>query len=263
VNSSRRLQNDLAALSNLDDTVRRRLYEYVASHDRPVGRDEAAAAARISRTLAAYHLDKLAEHELLTVSYERLGKRRGQGGGRPAKLYSRPPRELTVSVPPRDYLLAGRLLVAAAEGDANGSTREALAEAARTLGTEMGAARKKGRATSVSARRRTVIAALRQRGYEPYEDDNSVIRLRNCPFHELAQQNRGIVCTMNLSLLEGLLTGLETNEFLPSLEVEQGRCCVVLRPRAQRKPSQSQAGGFGPQPPKRSSKQTRLGERLK
>ena len=76
------------------------------------------------------------------------------------------------------------------------------------------------------------MAALRERGYEPYEDDNGVIRLRNCPFHELAQQNREVVCTMNLSLLEGLLAGHETNEFSPSLEIEPGRCCVVLRPRA-------------------------------
>ena len=239
--SSRRLQNDLAALSSLDDPVRRLLYEYVASQDRPVGRDEAAAAAHIGRTLAAYHLDKLAEHELLGVSYERLGKRRGQGGGRPAKLYSRPPRELTVSVPPRDYLLAGRLLVAAAEREANDSTREALAEAARALGAEAGAARTKGRAASIPARRRTIVAALRERGYEPHQDDQGVIWLRNCPFHELAQQNRGVVCTMNLSLLEGLLAGLETNDFSPSLEIEPGRCCVVLRPR--RKASQSQPAG--------------------
>jgi predicted ArsR family transcriptional regulator len=232
VSSSRRLQNDLAALSNLDDPVRHRLYEFVASQDRPVGRDEAAAAARIGRTLAAYHLDKLAEHELLTVSYERLGKRRGQGGGRPAKLYSRPPRELTVSVPPRDYLLAGRLLIAAAARDTNGSTRKALIGAARALGTEAGTARKKSRAASVPTRRRAVIAALRERGYEPHEDDQGVILLRNCPFHQLAQQNRGIVCTMNLSLLEGLLAGLDANDFSPSLEIEPGRCCVVLRPRA-------------------------------
>ena len=239
MNSSRRLKNDLAALSELDDPVRRRLYEYVASHDRPVGRDEAAGAVRIGRTLAAYHLDKLANRELLTVSYERLGKRRGRGGGRPAKLYSRAPRELTVSVPPRDYLLAGRLLVAAAERDATGSTREALAEAARALGAETGTARKKGRARSIPARRRAVVAALRERGYEPCEDDKGVIRLRNCPFHELAQQNRDVVCTMNFSLLEGLLAGLETNDFSPSLEIEPGRCCVVLRPRAQRNASQT------------------------
>jgi predicted ArsR family transcriptional regulator len=174
------------------------------------------------------------------LARRRVGKRRGQGGGRPAKLYSRAPRELTVSVPPRDYLLSGRLLVAAAERDVNGSTREALAEAARPLGAEAGAAaRKKGRAGSVPARRRALVAALRERGYEPDEEDNGVIRLRNCPFHELAQQNRGVVCTMNLSLLEGLLAGLDTNDFSPSLEIEPGRCCVVLRPRAQHNPSQT------------------------
>ena len=34
---------------------------------------------------------------------------------------------------------------------------------------------------------------------------------------------------MNLSLLEGLLAGLDTNDFSPSLEIEPDRCCVVLR----------------------------------
>jgi hypothetical protein len=34
---------------------------------------------------------------------------------------------------------------------------------------------------------------------------------------------------MNLSLLEGLLAGLDTNDFSPSLEIEPDHCCVVLR----------------------------------
>jgi predicted ArsR family transcriptional regulator len=84
------------------------------------------------------------------------------------------------------------------------------------------------------------VATLGERGYAPDEDENGVIRLRNCPFHELAQQNRGVVCTLNLSLIEGLLAGLDTNEFSPSLEIEPDRCCVVLRPHTQRKPSQGQ-----------------------
>ena len=52
---------DLAALSSLDDPVRRRLYEVVTRQDGPMGRDEAAAAAGIGRALAVYHLDKLVE----------------------------------------------------------------------------------------------------------------------------------------------------------------------------------------------------------
>ncbi|MFD6961074.1 ArsR family transcriptional regulator, partial [Streptomyces venezuelae] len=49
----------ISELSSLDDPVRRRLYDYVRTCDEAVGREDAAQAAGISRTLAAYHLDKL------------------------------------------------------------------------------------------------------------------------------------------------------------------------------------------------------------
>jgi predicted ArsR family transcriptional regulator len=92
---------DLASVSSLEDPVRRRLYDIVSARPGPVGRDEAAAVAGIGRPLAAYHLDKLVESGLLTVTYQRLGERSGPGAGRPAKLYARSDREFAVSVPPR------------------------------------------------------------------------------------------------------------------------------------------------------------------
>ncbi|MGH3185029.1 MAG: transcriptional regulator, partial [Streptosporangiaceae bacterium] len=61
----------LAALSGLGDPVRRSLYEFVSGSAGPVGRDEAAAAAQIGRSLAAYHLDKLVSLGLLASSYRR------------------------------------------------------------------------------------------------------------------------------------------------------------------------------------------------
>src|SRR5512135_3349010 len=103
----------LAGLASLDEPVRRRLYEYVGDQDWPVSRDEAAAAAGITRTLAAYHLDKLAEAGLLATSYQRPAGRAGPGAGRPAKLYRQAGQELTVSVPPRAYELLARLLAEA------------------------------------------------------------------------------------------------------------------------------------------------------
>ena len=57
-----------------------------------------------------FHLDKLVNDGLLAVEYARPPGRRGPGAGRPAKLYSRSSRELAVSLPQRDYELAGRLL---------------------------------------------------------------------------------------------------------------------------------------------------------
>ena len=127
----------LAALSALDDPTRRRLYDYVAARDRPVARDEAAAGVGVGRTLAAYHLDKLAAEGLLTVAYERRSGRTGPGAGRPAKLYTRADRELVASVPPRDYALVARLLAEAAAHDATGDDRAALGEAAARLGREL------------------------------------------------------------------------------------------------------------------------------
>ena len=88
---------------------------------RPVGRDEAAAAAGIGRALAVYHLDKLVESGLLTASYQRPPGRSGPGAGRPAKLYARSGREFAVTVPPREYELAARLLVQAVEADPSGA----------------------------------------------------------------------------------------------------------------------------------------------
>ena len=58
---------ELTAISLLADPVRWRLYDYLRSSGTAVGRDEAARAAGISRSLAAFHLDRMAEAGLLQV----------------------------------------------------------------------------------------------------------------------------------------------------------------------------------------------------
>src|SRR5882762_5226419 len=195
---------DLASLSSLDDPLRRRLYEVVTSRPGPVSRDEAAAAAGIGRALAVYHLDKLVESGLLTASYQRPPGRSGPGAGRPAKVYARSDREFAVTVPPREYELAARLLVQAVEADPSARSRAVLAKAARRLGTELGSASRPSPA-GPDAGERDVKGVLTQQGYEPCDGADGVIRLRNCPFHQLTEQHREVVCGMNLALVEGLV----------------------------------------------------------
>jgi predicted ArsR family transcriptional regulator len=207
------------ALSALGDTTRRKAYDYVCAQGRPVGRDEVAGALGVGRTLAAYHLDRLAKDGLLSVAYARRSGRTGPGAGRPAKLYERSERELAVSVPPRDYGLAAELLAQAASRDQQGETRSALRDAADALGHEI-AATAPGRAA--------LAPLLRERGYEPY-DDAGVLRLRNCPFHAVAQRHPDVVCDMNLNLLEGLIEGLGVGA-QAALEPGPGRCCVAVKP---------------------------------
>lgn len=207
-------------LSTLDDPVRRRLYDYVCTHGGGVGRDEAATGSGISRSLAAYHLDKLAAEGLLTVAYERPSGRTGPGAGRPAKLYTRSDRELAVSVPPRDYGVAARLLAEAVAGDTQGSTARALRDAAATLGHQL--------AREAPDPAPDVEEILRDRGYEPYRDTDAILRLRNCPFHAAARQHPDVVCAMNLALIQGLLSGLGADEHDAVLEPAPGRCCVAI-----------------------------------
>jgi predicted ArsR family transcriptional regulator len=219
---------DLASLSSLDDPLRRRLYEVVTSQPGPVSRDEAASAAGIGRALAVYHLDKLVESGLLTASYQRPPGRSGPGAGRPAKMYARSDREFAVTVPPREYELAARLLVQAVEADPSDRSRTALAEAARRLGTELGSAFHPADGEGDAAGR-DMKGVLTQQGYEPCCGADGVIRLRNCPFHQLAEQHRELVCGMNLALVEGLVEGLGADGWHPALDPRPGQCCVAIR----------------------------------
>jgi predicted ArsR family transcriptional regulator len=208
------------ALSALADATRRNAYGYVSAQGRPVGRDEVAGALGIGRTLAAYHLDRLAKDGLLSVAYARRSGHTGPGAGRPAKLYERSAREIGVSVPPRDYGLAAQLLAHAAAHDAAGRTRRALRDAAKSLGRE------------IAPTAQNLERALRDRGYEPF-DDEGVLRLRNCPFHAVAQSHPEVVCDMNLNLLEGLIAGLDL-DVRATLEPAPGRCCVAIKPASAR-----------------------------
>src|SRR5215213_5701740 len=209
----------LDRLGGLVDPVRRALYRFVAGAGTLVGRDEAASAVDVSRSLAAYHLDRLADDGLLEVAYQRRTGRSGPGAGRPAKLYRRAPGEITVSVPPRDYELAARLLAAAVEAADDEPVRAALTTVAKATGRAMGA--------DVRAGRRTLLEALDEHGYEPVTDDGGDVRLRNCPFHQLAEEHRALVCGMNVAMLGGMGTG---GGYRATLDPEPGWCCVRLHP---------------------------------
>ena len=168
-----------------------------------------AAKLNVGRTLAAFHLDKLVAAGLLEASYARRTGRTGPGAGRPAKLYRRAESERAVSVPPRRYLSAAELLAEAVE--------RAGADEALYL-----VANKRGRAEAVPGA--DPVEALADRGYEP-TTDAATIRLRNCPFHVLADDFPPLVCGMNLALITGLVdgTGWEAR-----LDPTPGHCCVAL-----------------------------------
>lgn len=211
--------DSISTVAALDEPTRRRLYDYVARARGPVGRDEASEAVGVNRPTVAFHLDRLAEEGLLDVVHRRLSGRTGPGAGRPSKLYLRADRQVEVSLPQRRYELAGELLAGAVEeAEAAGlPIREAVASRAREVGRQMG----QGDEWS------DPVPVLERNGFEP-RNESGVVRLGNCPFHNLARQHTDLVCGMNLNLLEGLLEGLGCRAYTARLAPNPDNCCVVL-----------------------------------
>jgi predicted ArsR family transcriptional regulator len=212
----------ITAVAALQDPVRRRLYAYVVGQGREVGRNEAAEAAGVARTLAAHHLDKLTEVGLLESASRRLTGRSGPGAGRPAKVYTRAAAEQSVSLPARDYRTAAELLAETAE--AAGLDAE-LCAAARRRGAAL-----RGTAAPC-ADLDEALAALTARGYEPHleapgDTGTPTVRMRNCPFHAVAEQFPPLVCGMNLALLEGLIGA--DGPLRARMDARPGACCVVV-----------------------------------
>jgi predicted ArsR family transcriptional regulator len=210
----------LDPLAALAEPVRRRLYEYVAAQPGSVDRDQAAAGTGVGRPNAAFHLDRLAEAGLLDVEFRRRSGRTGPGAGRPAKFYRRPlDREISVSLPPRQYDLAAEILVTAIEQRPEARTN--VLETARERGLLLAE-----QAAVASGER--VVDLLRDQGYEPTAEIDGVVRLRNCPFHALVGDHRELTCAMNLALLQGVLSGAEQDDFSAVPQPRDGFCCVAL-----------------------------------
>ena len=197
---------DAAAIAALAEPQRRAVYEHVAAAGVPVSRNAVADALSIGRTLAAHHLDRLAEAGLVEVSFARVNGRTGPGSGRPSKLYRRTATEHELSLPPRDYRSLATVFADAIE---EAGVEPALFEAARRHGARI---ERDGDAEGL----------LRALGYEPYED-GAVWRLRNCPFDGVARTHAALVCGANLALLQGAL-GVGVR-----IDPRPDGCCVTVQ----------------------------------
>jgi len=142
-----------------------------------------------------------------------------------------------VSLPPRDYLLAGRLLAAAADRahaeniDIVTALDDVAGAEGRRLGEAIRADLGKARTVRSDRRRTAVLAALEAHGFEPRTADDGTIELANCPFHLLAQDHTELVCGMNRCLLDAAVVEVGDTGLEARLEPEDGRCCVTLHPK--------------------------------
>lgn len=221
------MEDDLDRVAALGEPLRRTLYFLAAGTERGLTRDQGAAQAGVARSVAAFHLDKLAEAGLLDVEYRRPDSAGGPGAGRPAKWYRRSNIQVEVSLPRRRYDLASEVLADAVERAGTGQTLpDALDAAAMAKGTELGLlARTAGDRAPDALRRLTGV--LSGQGYEPRSEGSDVI-LANCPFHDLAEHHRHLVCSINHTMLEAAAKEAGLPAGTARLDPQPGRCCVRL-----------------------------------
>jgi len=170
----------VARVGSLADPVRRALYRFVAEQPGAVSRDQAASGVDVPRHTAKFHLERLVDEGLLVTEFRRLTGRTGPGAGRPAKLYRRSRRELTVSLPSRRYDLAGQVLADAVERTLAGTPMpDALAAAADDAADSVAGGVGPGQ---------PLLETLTPLGYEPRAEDDGALCLANCPFDRLARR---------------------------------------------------------------------------
>jgi len=218
----------ITKLGALADPVRRSLYRFVVDQTQAVSRDQAADGVDVPRHTAKHHLDRLVDEGLLDTEFRRLTGRTGPGAGRTSKLYRPADAEVAVSLPHRRYDLAGAILAEAVERSLAGAPLEASVRAA---------ARDAGRTAAAEAphhdRRGSELGrvgeVLGRHGFEPKVGEQLV--LRNCPFRRLATEHEGVVCSMNLAFVDGVVDRLGCRDLEATLDPEPPLCCVKVAPR--------------------------------
>jgi predicted ArsR family transcriptional regulator len=224
----RSFDQSVTGIGVLADPVRRRLYRFVCSQAQPVSRDQAAQAIGVARHKAKFHLDRLEAEGLLEADYVRLTGRAGPGAGRPAKRYRRGRSEFAVSLPARDYELAGRIMADAISYAAR--TGVPIIDAVRDAAASHGAAiagTTGDRPSSSDGALELAGRILNDHGYEPRRVDHAVV-MTNCPFHALAVGYTELVCQMNHALLSSFADSLAPELLDANFEPGAHRCCVLL-----------------------------------
>jgi predicted ArsR family transcriptional regulator len=186
----------------------------------------------IARHKAKFHLDRLEAEGLLEADYVRLTGRSGPGAGRPAKRYRRGRQEFAVTLPARDYELAGQIMADAIAESTRAGTPilEAIKGAALARGGTLAeaAAEHPGEAEAALD---SAVRILSEHGYEPRRIDHTVA-MANCPFHALAASHQELVCGLNHSMLRGFVDAAAPGLLEARLEPGENRCCVLLTVRS-------------------------------
>lgn len=214
----------VTTLGALADPIRRALYRFVSDQGEPVSREQAAQGVEIPRHTAKFHLDRLVDEGLLVTEFRRLTGRTGPGAGRPAKLYRRSAREVSVSLPHRRYDLAAEVLADAIERSLGGTAMDQAVADAADAAAQLAVDQAADRPGDQDGELDRVALTLAPFGFEPKVEEDLV--LANCPFDRLAAEHRDLVCGMNLAFVGSVADRLGCAGVRAEPDSADQGCCV-------------------------------------
>jgi len=182
---------------------------------------ELARRVGLHANTVRWHLGVLADAGI--VSSRPVGR---AGPGRPRIVYTletEPSEERAVE----DHRLLSTILVGMAAQLADGPAR--AEEAGREWGRHLVNSPQPLVRLSDGEATAEVVELLDQQGFRPETSDGE-IRMRRCPFHELAEAHPGIVCSVHRGLISGALAELGSGLRVERLDafVEPNLCVARL-----------------------------------
>lgn len=210
----------------LADDTRFRLFRYLGLSDRPVSVRELSTRLGLHPNTLRPHLRRLEEAGLVAREV-----RKGAGAGRPQTLYHVLEREVQEG---RDYRLLAEILCGLLGGK---RAQERAGELAREWGQYLVAQGGPKPGIRLPARRNLAVLqeAMARAGFDPRFRRRGrlavEVTLRDCPFRDLLEDHRDLVCAIHRGLVEGMLGALKPplrlSEFSPL--VERTTCRLVAR----------------------------------
>ena len=183
----------------LADDTRYRLYRYLRLSGRPVSVREMAARLSLHPNTIRPHLRRLEEVGLIVRDTHRVAS-----VGRPQAVYEVVEREVEEG---RDWRLLGEILAPVVSG-----ARQR--DRAQSLAREWGAylvtsdAPKPGTRSPAGRNLATLQEAMARAGFDPrFRRSGKAVEvtMRDCPFRDLLDEHRELVCAVHRGLLEGML----------------------------------------------------------
>jgi predicted ArsR family transcriptional regulator len=192
----------------------------------PLGVADVARRLGIHVNTARFHLDALVAGGTVSRTMEPPS-----GPGRPRAVYSLRPGMDRGGV--RSYRLLAQILVSHLSA-AGSAAAETATQAGRAWGGFLAGGPPPFQHLSDEAAIARLTGLLDELGFAPEQEPGSgvpaVIRLRHCPFLELAEGYDQLVCRVHLGLMQGALAELRTPLTATRLEpfAEPGACLTYL-----------------------------------